>query len=193
MESQGPVVDYERARMTPDSLEIRRHGADLAIIIPPPQLWRSMIAYSLLLGMLVGLGTICVTLIIVASADAGPTLALGAVALGFVVGVASTVIRIVRLTKHRHTPAVLRVSPDALRLHAPILGRRGSRSWAASTIADISFRYSGALPAFRTYIRLQVASPDEWVDVVAIPSRGTEPLASIEAHVRQTLGLQLQA
>jgi hypothetical protein len=191
-----PVLNYRHASLPSPSIEFRWEGSDLLITIPPPYLWRLMVARTIRVTVLGIAFATCLIAYLAMLEESETSLRLLTAIVVSVVSVA--VGRALRKAWRRfmlavhdgRTPAVIRVSPQSLGVAAPILGRNTQHYWQQERIADVGIRNAGLLPILVPYIRLQVSKIDDTADIVLLPCRGSEPLGTIEENVRDVLGLR---
>jgi len=143
-----PVVDYERAAISPERMQVRREGNALVVTIPPPDLWRLVVSHAL--GAVLLLLLICAVVIVSALSRGGSVMVVGYIAgVTLVVLLSSSLLRLIRVARYGRTPAELRASADELSATLPPRERGRPKRLAAALIADLWVRQGGLAPSRR--------------------------------------------
>lgn len=185
-----PVISYHSAELRQEAIGIHRDGDDLIIVLAPVHSARLLLSQLLPIGALasVVLFLSVVWFMVGASISEEGFLLLLPLALCGTLLV-WMLIRFIPIARFGRIPTVFRASRQRLQLIAPMLGRRGQKTWLASEIVDLSVRLAGAVPVLMEFIRLQVCSIDDRLDVVLIPSPKGQSLKVLEDALRQATGL----
>ena len=185
-----PVIDY-RPAAAQQTIGIHKDGDDMVIVLAPVHSARLMLSQLLPIG---ALGLVVLFLSILWFQAISPTgqesflLFLPLALCGTLL--VALLVRFIPIARFGRIPTVFRASRQRLQLIAPMLGRQGAKTWPAEEIVDLSVRLAGAVPVLMEFIRLQVCSADDRVDVVLVPSCKGQSLKTLEDLLRETLGLR---
>jgi hypothetical protein len=188
-----PVVDYARAFVAPDQIEVRTEGDSVVVIIPPPPLLR-FVSHAVVWGFVVSVVLAAGFVIFVAAiSDSGGQLSAGKLATtacaGLVVGGLLTIVRVLQAVAMGNLAGTIRISDHDMEVRSPAAFAIRSRRWPAASVRDVAVGEAGAMGAFVVLVRLQIIFDDERVEQLRLPWNGNGSLALMENRLREALHL----
>jgi len=193
MSNQAPIIDYVRAPVQVDRLEIRREGDTLVVLIPPPKVlqlvWPILSDVSWLALVAIGLALWVLTRMSGGSA----VLFLAVVTLDWAFLSVQTVVRVVRVVTQRNRASVVRASPSWFSVDCRTARSPCTADWRACEVVDVSVRQAGMIPGLARYIRLQLDLTGDRRRILFIPWTGKGALLAIEDNLRDALRRNLSS
>jgi hypothetical protein len=173
---------------------MRWDGPDLVIVIPPPSMGRLMAARGIGVAAFGIISMLCLIAFLgILNARRGLDRAVVGILALITLGVGRAFVKAVwssiLTARHGRISSVLRISSISLEITTPTLKKKTPVRWDRNMIVDVGVRAGGVMPILLPYIRIQVSLIDDTADVILLPCRGNEPLATIEDNIRDVIGL----
>ena len=191
-----PIINYARADVAPDAIEIRQEdgSASVDVLIPPPRrLQNVMFAVFWGIGVSMALAAALMFIVAMGSGDGGgpafPEIAAGAAILGIVIGSLLTIVRIIQTGAFGSLPAVIRATDGALEVRSPSAFAVRRRAWPRTTVRGVEMYETGVARALLVHVRLVVILEEERVESVSMPWNGKGSLSLAENRLREALRL----